>query len=217
MGGDSMKRSQSLHCQYHQERGHTTENCRTLWNHLEQRVRDRRLKQFLYQPNGQGDEVRSKAQGNASSRPLLGTINVIFVAPRRTGSYPSRVMSVAQPPVEDSNSKSKRAKVEIRSALSFLNEDKIGTIQPHNDTLVVTLKIEGYDVKKVVIPRGEIRLPVQADSEIVEVDFIVVDTYSPYTTIVARPWLHALGTVSSTLHLKVKYSSGDQVEELVGS
>ena len=48
-------------------------------------------------------------------------------------------------------------------------------------------------------------------------NFIVVDAYSPYTAIVARPWLHAMGVVSSTLHLKVKYSSGDWVEELVGS
>ena len=40
---------------------------------------------------------------------------------------------------------------------------------------------------KVVIPRGQIRLPVQAGSEMAEVDFIVVDTYSPYTAIVARP------------------------------
>ena len=62
---------------------------------------------------------------------------------------------------------------------------------------------------KVVIPRGQIRLPVQASSEAVEVDFIVVDAYSPYTAIMARPWLHALGVVSSTLHLKVKYSFGD--------
>ena len=50
-----------------------------------------------------------------------------------------------------------------------------------------------------------------------EVDFIVVDAYSPYIAIVARPWLHALGTVSSKLHLKVKYPSGNQIEELVGS
>ena len=51
----------------------------------------------------------------------------------------------------------------------------------------------------------------------VEVNFIVVDAYSPYTAIVARPWLHALGAVSSTLHLKLKYSSKDRIEELVGS
>ena len=40
---------------------------------------------------------------------------------------------------------------------------------------------------KIVIPMGQIRLPVQVGSEVAEVDFIVVDTYSPYTTIVARP------------------------------
>ena len=70
---------------------------------------------------------------------------------------------------------------------------------------------------KVVVPKGQIRLPVQASLEVVEVDFIVVDAYSPYTTIVARPWLRALGAVSSTLYLKVKYPFENQVEELVGS
>ena len=48
-----------------------------------------------------------------------------------------------------------------------------------------------------------------------EVNFIVVDTYSPYTTIVARPWFHVMGVVSSTLHLKVKYPLEDQLEELI--
>ena len=130
--------------------------------------------------------------------------------------------------------------MDIQQVLGFSDEDKIGTIQPHDDALVVTLKIEGYDVKRVlvdqgsaieimypnlykglnlkpedltaydsplvsfegkmVIPKCQSRLPIQIDSEIVEVDFIVVDSYSPYMTIVARPWLHALGVVSSTLH-----------------
>ena len=39
---------------------------------------------------------------------------------------------------------------------------------------------------KVVILRGQIRLPVQASSKVVEVDFIMVDAYSPYIAIVAR-------------------------------
>ena len=68
---------------------------------------------------------------------------------------------------------------------------------------------------KVVIPKGQIRLPVQTDLEVVEVDFIVVDAYSPYTAIIARPWLHTLKAVSSTLHQKVKYSSEGQVKEIL--
>ena len=51
----------------------------------------------------------------------------------------------------------------------------------------------------------------------VEVDFIMVDVFSPYTAIIGRPWLHSLDAVSSTLHQKVKYPSGGQVLEIVGS
>ena len=40
---------------------------------------------------------------------------------------------------------------------------------------------------KLVIPNGIIRLPIQMGLEIVEVNFIIVDTYSPYTAIVGRP------------------------------
>ena len=44
--------------------------------------------------------------------------------------------------------------------------------------------------------------------EVVEVNFIMVDAYYPYTAIMARPWLHAMGTIPSILHLKVKSSFG---------
>ena len=40
---------------------------------------------------------------------------------------------------------------------------------------------------KVVIPKGQIRLLVQAGSEVVEVDFIMVKEYFSYTAIVVRP------------------------------
>ena len=50
-----------------------------------------------------------------------------------------------------------------------------------------------------------------------EVDFIVVDSYFPYIAIVARPWLHALGAVSFTMHRNVKYPSEGLVKEILGS
>ena len=111
--------------------------------------------------------------------------------------------------------------------LSFSNADKQGTIQPYNDALVVTLRIGGYDVKRVmvdqgstaeimypdlykglglkpedlttyssplvsfegkmVVPKGQIRLLVQAGTDVVEVDFIVIDAFSSYTAIMGRP------------------------------
>ena len=70
---------------------------------------------------------------------------------------------------------------------------------------------------KMVVPKRQIILPRQVGTDVVEVDFIVVDAFFPYTAIMGRPWLHTLGVVSSTLHQKVKYPSRDQVLEIVGS
>ena len=165
-------------------------------------------------------------------------------------------MSVAHLFPEDDSREPKRVKLNRSLLMGFSDEDKIGTVQPHDDALVITLRIRGYDVKrvmvdqgsaaeimypdlfkglnlktkdltpynsplvsfegKIIIPKGQVRVPEQTGSEIVEVDFIVVDVYSPYTAIVARPWLHTLGAVSSTLHQKVKYPSGGKIEEILG-
>ena len=128
---------------------------------------------------------------------------------------------------EDGSHEPKRTRLDRPLVMGFSDEDKIGTIQPHDDALVIILRIGGYNVKrvivdqgsaveimyldlfkglnlraedltpydsplvsfegKVIIPKGQIKLPVQTGSEMVEVDFIVVDAYSPYTAIVARP------------------------------
>ena len=63
-------------------------------------------------------------------------------------------MSIAQPLTQGFNPEPKRAKMEVRPALSFLDEDKVGTIQPHDDALVVTLRIGRYDVKRVLVDQG---------------------------------------------------------------
>ena len=38
--------------------------------------------------------------------------------------------------------------------MGFLDEDKIGTIQPHDDALVITFRIRGYDMKRVMVDQG---------------------------------------------------------------
>ncbi|XP_030926711.1 uncharacterized protein LOC115953258 [Quercus lobata] len=35
MAGDPMRCNQNLYCHYHQDHGHTTEDCRNLWDHLD--------------------------------------------------------------------------------------------------------------------------------------------------------------------------------------
>nr|XP_023929217.1 uncharacterized protein LOC112040562 [Quercus suber] len=127
-GGNPTKRNQSLHCQYHQERRHTTEDCRTLWSHLEQLVKARKLKQFLHQPNGRGCQTGSGAQRDSSTRLPLGTISVILATLGRTSSQPSKVMFVARPPADGSSPNLKRSRMKVQPTLSFSDEDKVGTL-----------------------------------------------------------------------------------------
>ena len=67
---------------------------------------------------------------------------------------PARVLSVAQLPAEESQPVLKRARMSFCLVLSFSEEDKIGTIQPPDDALLITLRIGDYDVKRVMVDGG---------------------------------------------------------------
>ena len=57
----------------------------------------------------------------------------------------------------------------------------------------------------MVIPTRQISLLVNMEGKEVIVTFIVVASFSPYIAILGRPWIHAMGAVFSTLHVKVKF------------
>ena len=245
MAGESTRRNQNFYYQYHQNHGGLQKPLKLPGPASSRRKAEAPSASFQWssRPNP------LEAPERYCLRPPVGTINVILAAPGRTGTRPSRVLSVAQLSAKEPQPEPKRAKMNFHPTLSISEEDKIGTTQPYDDALLITLRIREYDVKRVmvdsgnaaevmypdlykglnlkledlmpyssplmsfdgklVIPKGMIRLPIQTGLEIVEVNFIVVDTYSPYTTIVGRPWLHTLGAVASSLHQKVKFPSED--------
>ena len=132
-----------------------------------------------------------------------------------------------------------------REPISFDDDDLEGTIQPHYDALVVTTRISGFLVKrvmidqgsgvdvmypdlfkglglrkkdlmkhtsplvgfdcKVVIHEGKISLPVIMGGKEVAVTFTIVSSFSPYTAILGRPWIHSMRAVPLTLHVKIKF------------
>ena len=122
-----------------------------MWDHLDQLVREGKLKQLLHHSSELGGQTNSQSERENPSRPPLGTINVIFVAPSRTGSCSSKIMSVTRLSSEDTSHEPKKARLERPLVMGFSDEDKIGTIQPHDDALVITLRIGDYDVKRVMV------------------------------------------------------------------
>ena len=62
----------------------------------------------------------------------------------------------------------------------------------------------GFDGRMVIL-EGQILLPVNMEGKEVMVMFIAVASFSLYTTILGRPWIHAMGAIPSTLHVKAKF------------
>ncbi|XP_030942110.1 uncharacterized protein LOC115967190 [Quercus lobata] len=144
-----------------------------------------------------------------------------------------------------------------REPIAFNDDDLEGIIQLHDDALVVTTKINGFIVKRVmvdqgsgadvmypdlfkglglknedlskyntplvkfdgqvVIPKGQISFPVNMEEEEVVVAFSVVASFSPYTAILRRLGIHAIGAVPSTLHVKVKFRTEQGIVVVRGS
>ena len=252
MGGDPSRRNQNLYCTYHQDKGHTTKQCRVLKDHLRQLVKARYLKDFVLDS---GDRIvgQDTWQRGKLLLPPVGVIEVIHVAPEKLiAGRRKGVLTVV--PVEgnpDLQSSGKKMKFAWKP-ISFDNDDLEGTIQPHDDALVVTAQINGFLVKrvmvdqgsgadvmdpdlfrglgvrkedlikhtsplvgfdgKIVIPEGQISLPVGQISipvimggKEVAVTFTIVSSFFPNTAILGRPWIHSMGAVSSTLHVKIKF------------
>ena len=104
-----------------------------------------------------GDRVvgqDTRQRGNPLPPPV-GVIEVIHVAPKKLiAGRRKRVLIVV--PVEgnpDLQSPGKKIKF-AREPISFDDDDLEGTIQPHDDALVVMARISGFLVKWVMIDQG---------------------------------------------------------------
>nr|XP_023895550.1 uncharacterized protein LOC112007440 [Quercus suber] len=245
MGGDPFRRNQNLYCTYHKDKGHTTEQCQVLKDHLGQLAKAGYIKEFVLDMEDRGTGQGAAKRGNPLPPPLR-IIEVIHAPPRGLASATRKgVVNVVT--VEGSSDvppAGKKMKV-AQEPIVFGDNDLEGTAQPHDDALVVTARVGGFLVKrmmidqgsganvmypdlyrglglksgglskyntplvgfdgKVVIPKGQISMPLNMEGKEVMVTFIVVTSFSPYTAILSRPWIHAIGVVPSTLHVKVKF------------
>lgn len=74
----------------------------------------------------------------------------------REEPHPTNGIMLVSSQVEGPKGKalSKRPRISDQPIIGFSKDDKLGTIQPHGDALVVTLRIARYDVKRVMIDQG---------------------------------------------------------------
>ena len=254
--GDPSRQNQNLYCTYHWDKGHTTEQCRVLKDHMGQLVKAGHLKEFVVELGNRGPGLGAQQRGNPVPPPL-GIIEVIHAMPGSKNAVRTKVSIVAstgdfsedQPPT-------KRTKGRLEP-IAIDDEDLEGTIQPHDDALAIAARISGFLVKRVmidqgsganvmypdlfkglglknqdlakydsllvsfdgrvVILQGQISLLVSMEGKKVITTFIVVSSFSPYTVILGRLWIHAMGAILSTLHIKVKFRTKRGVATVRGN
>ncbi|XP_050918683.1 uncharacterized protein LOC127136129 [Lathyrus oleraceus] len=77
------------------------------------------------------------------------------------------------------------------------------------------LVVRAFDGSKRAV-FGEVELPVKIGPEVFKSVFCVMDIQSAYSCLLGRPWIHATGAVTSTLHQKLKYILDEQVVTVCG-
>ncbi|XP_010646201.1 uncharacterized protein LOC104878120 [Vitis vinifera] len=158
-GTDPSTRDHSKRCAFHKEHDHTTETCRSLQYLVERLIMAGHLKQYL----------RSNAGGKVTSQHHNPGAPRAPAAPKAVINYIN-----GGPSDEEYDSRRKRQKLlraasirehinSIRPGLTgggprpidgtiiFPPVDPTRTLQPHRDTLILSLEIGDFDVRRILV------------------------------------------------------------------
>ncbi|XP_028075936.1 uncharacterized protein LOC114278130 [Camellia sinensis] len=145
-------------CTFHEERGHQTEDCVLLKQHLEKLVKAGHLDHYI--DGGMRAALQGQAEPNAiatldtAPQGVINVINGIIELARvcelrgmiKKAEHKREVLSI-QPAM-------KKCKTEIKDVLTFSSKDLERIQVPHNDALVVTLRVKDFNIKRILVNLG---------------------------------------------------------------
>ena len=102
-------------------------------------------------------ETRCWARGSTKGEPsptTLRVIEVIHAAPKGTNATKSRVLAMASTGDCSENQQPVKKMKSQSEPIAFDDEDLEGTIQPYDDALMITARISGFLVKRVMVDQG---------------------------------------------------------------
>ncbi|KAK3014443.1 hypothetical protein RJ639_010088 [Escallonia herrerae] len=140
MRGPVEKRDSQLYCHFHKDHGHTTDECKVLQCEIENLIAKGHLKQFIKT----NDRQQSGKRGNQQR-----TEEAPMKDPHSSRKAYARQVNLTQGPT-------KRTKVSTSLALEFDNADLDGVSLPHDDALVITLHIDAFQVKRILVDTGSL-------------------------------------------------------------
>ncbi|GAV56975.1 hypothetical protein CFOL_v3_00514, partial [Cephalotus follicularis] len=212
------------YCWYHRDHGHDTEECRQLKNQIEDLIRRGHLRKYVDReaPQGRRESRTEEAprQEDEQQQKPRGVIHTISGVVASSGDHKNaRKEYGRQSLAVQQVHHSKRLRTGIdEEVISFSETDYEGVRLPHDNSVVVTLMVELFTMKRILIDSGssadilykhafdQLRIPVQ-------MTFLVVDTPSPYNAIIGRQGLNQMEAIVSTRHLLMKFPTRFSVGE----
>uniref|UniRef100_A0A2N9EYS7 RNase H type-1 domain-containing protein n=1 Tax=Fagus sylvatica TaxID=28930 RepID=A0A2N9EYS7_FAGSY len=162
LGGDPSKSDPNKYCSYHQDKGHMTERCYSLKQHLEELAKEGHLCRYI--GDGQRQHYHEGPTAAHNTKPSARVIEMIYTSRPKGQSFdPVRsdlkkaqhLREVFQ--VTEGSVVSKKPRTDFpnnEQQIFFSDEDLRDVQTPHNDPLVVKLRIGDSDVKRVLIDQG---------------------------------------------------------------
>ena len=160
---DPAKRDRNRKCAYHKKHNHTTKQCRGLHYLVEKLVRARHLRQYVY---SEGKNMESSQNlvttPPTTSAALRVVINYIHGGPLDE-EYDSkqkiqRLLQAASVREQVSSIRldlTNRSMRPIDETITFPSVDSHQIVQPHQDALILTLRVSDFDVRWILVdPRS---------------------------------------------------------------
>ncbi|GAV72507.1 hypothetical protein CFOL_v3_15995, partial [Cephalotus follicularis] len=204
------------YCRYHRDHRHDTEECMHLKNQIEDLIQKGHLRKYVDRdaPQERMERIEEAPQQAEEQQPI-GMIQTISGGDTSGGdrsraqkAYARQTFAVQQYPY------SKRLKSSgYEEVISFSEADYEGVRLPHDDLVVVTLQVELFTMKRIIIDMVAGTTPRQTQ---VQMTFLVVDTATPYNSTVERPGLNSMEAIVSTRHLLMKFPTWFGMGEVRG-
>ncbi|XP_023877885.1 uncharacterized protein LOC111990332 [Quercus suber] len=154
--GDPNRRSRDKYCCFHRDHGHDTADCYDLKQQIEALIRQGKLQKFVSKERtDQQHQEQPPRRENELPKPPIGDIRMIVGGTTTMGSSKKAKKTYLRKVhnVQLTGSVQKIARVEI-PIVGFSEEDARHLHHPHDDALVVTLRVGDFNIHQVLIDNG---------------------------------------------------------------
>ena len=157
----SRKRDPKKYCRFHKDHGHYTDEYRDLKEQIEELIQRGKLQKFIKRDHQPRSRAKDKTHDDAKDderdhkKQAIGEIQTIVGGPISGGSYKSLKKTyyrqIDSVHIKHPSLKYRQSK---NDDIMFFERDASGIKQPYDDPLIITLGIEGFNKRRVLVDNG---------------------------------------------------------------